>query len=174
MRPRSILVDDETTSTNKPRQLSFDGMASAPLRGSSRQKLNKLLLMTKPPYAVSEKIFHDAERHALGRTTRSAYPAELLHVSLLCIGAFQGRPDGVIARISAALRNFSARAIRITLNTAAHFGNRRSLVLKNTVEVPEMTCLTQTLQRTLRLHNVPHIRQSNFTPHVTVIYGCGE
>jgi 2'-5' RNA ligase len=167
-------MGDSATSADQPRQLSFDWLAAHPVTGHNRQRLSKLLLMTKPPGALSETIFRDAARHALGRTTRSAYPAELLHVSLLCIGAFQSRPDRLIARLAAALQDFSARPIPMTMDTVAHFGNRKSLALKSASVVPEITCLTQMLQARLRSHNVPHICQSAFTPHVTIIYGCGE
>lgn len=162
-------MGDSAASADRPQQLSFDWLAPATMRGHNRQKLSKLLLMTKPPSALSERIFRDAQRHALSRTTRSAYPAELLHISLLCIGAFHTRPDRLIARIAKALQDFSARPIPMTMDTVALFGNRRSLALKSASEVPEMTCLTSTLQTKLRSNNVPHIRQSAFTPHVTII-----
>lgn len=167
-------MGDSAASADQPRQLSFDWLAPHPVTGHTRQKLSKLLLMTKPPGAVSETIFRDAQRHALGRTTRSAYPAELLHLSLLCIGAFQSRPDRLIARLAAALQDFSAQPIPIIMDTVAHFGNRKSLALKSASEVPEMTCLMKMLQTRLRSHNVPYICQRAFTPHVTIIYGCGE
>ena len=167
-------MGDSAASADQPRQLSFDWLAPHPVRGHTRQKFSKLLLMTKPPGTLSEKIFQDTQRHALSRTTRSAYAAELLHVSLLCIGAFQARPDRLIARLGTALQDFSAHPIPMTMDTVAHFGNRKSLVLKSMSEIPEMTCLTQMLQTRLRAHNVPHICQSSFTPHVTIIYGCGE
>lgn len=167
-------MGDSAASADQPRQLSFDWLAPHPVRGHNRQKLSKLLLMTKPPSALSEKIFRDAQRHTVGRTTRSAYPAKLLHVSLLCIGAFQTRPNRLIARLTTALQDFSAPPIRMTMDTVAHFGNRKSLALKSASVIPEMTCLTQMLQTRLRSHNLPHIGQSTFTPHVTIIYGCGE
>ncbi|KAA3510945.1 2'-5' RNA ligase [Agrobacterium rosae] len=174
MRPGSIIMGDSAASADQPRQLSFDWLAPATMRGHNRQKLSKLLLMTKPPSALSETIFNDAQIHALGRTTRSAYPAELLHVSLLCIGAFQTRPDRLIARLKTVLQDFSAHPIPMTMDTAAHFGNRKSLALKSASVIPEMTCLTQMLQTRLRSRNLPHICQSTFTPHMTIIYGCGE
>lgn len=167
-------MGDSAASADQPRQLPFDWLAPHPARGNHRQKLSKLLLMTKPPSALSEKIFRDAQIHALGRTTRSAYPAELLHVSLLCIGAFQTRPDRLIARLTTALQDFAAPPVPMTMDAVAHFGNRKSLALKSASVIPEMTCLTQKLQTKLRSHNVPHLGQRGFTPHVTIIYGCGE
>ena len=124
-------MGDSAASADQPRQLSFDWLASRRVRGHNRQKLSKLLLMTKPPIALSEKIFSDAKRHALIRTALRAYPAELLHVSLLCIGAFQTRPDRLIASLTTALQDFSAPPIPMTMDTVALFGNRRSLALRS-------------------------------------------
>jgi 2'-5' RNA ligase len=167
-------VGFELTDGGALRQLYFDGLEPQKIRRFNPRFLSKLLLVLKPPPALAERIYADASHHAEGRTLREAYPAELLHITLMCIGCFDTIPQGLISRLKAALGEVRARPVPITLDGSSLFGNRNSLVLRSSREMPEIDALVKMLQRALWRANLPYIPASSFTPHITMIYGCGK
>lgn len=164
----------ELTDGGASRQLYFDGLEPQKIRRFSPRFLSKLLLVLKPPPALAERIFADASHHAEGRTRREAYPAELLHITLMCIGCFDTVPHGLVKRLKAALGEVRARPVPITLDGSSLFGNRNSLVLRSSRDMPEIDALVRMLQRALWRANLPYIPASSFTPHITMVYGCGK
>ena len=156
------------------KQLCFDGLEPQKIRRVNPRFRSKLLLVLKPPRPLAERIFADASHHAMGRTNREAYPAELLHITLLCLGCFDTVPPGLTSRLKAAMAAVSARPVPITLDASALFGSRNSLVLRNGGDMPEIHALVKLLQRALRQANLPYIATPSFTPHITMIYGCGK
>jgi len=156
------------------RQLCFDGLEPQKIRRINPRFRNKLLLLLKPPRQLAERIFVDASHHAKGRTTREAYPAELLHITLLCLGCFETIPHGLTSRLKAAMGAVNARPVPVTLDASALFGSRNSLVLRNGGDLPEINALVKLLQRALRQANLPYIAAPSYTPHITMIYGCGK
>ncbi|UXS33122.1 2'-5' RNA ligase [Agrobacterium tumefaciens] len=164
----------ELTEKGALRQLVFDGLEPQKIRRFNPRFSNKVLLLLKPPAALAERIFADASCHAAGRTKREAYPAELLHITLLCIGCFETVPHGLVNRLKAALEEIKARPVPITFDRTSLFGNRNSLVLSSSREMPELKALVKMLQRALWRANLPYIAAPSFTPHLTMIYGCGK
>jgi 2'-5' RNA ligase len=164
----------ELTDGGALRQLYFDGLEPQKIRRFSPRFLSKLLLVLKPPPTLAARIFADASHHAEGRTLRETYPAELLHITLMCIGCFDTVPHGLTNRLKAALGEVRARPVPITLDASSLFGNRNSLVLRSNRDMPEMSALVKMLQRALWRANLPYIAASSFTPHITMIYGCGK
>jgi 2'-5' RNA ligase len=156
------------------RQLFFEGWEPEKISRFNPRSSSKLLVVTKPPAALAERIFADASCHAAGRTKREAHPPELLHISLLCIGGFETVPHGLVNRLKAALGEIKARPVPITFDGTSLFGNRNSLALHSGHEMPELKALVKMVQRALRRANLPYIAASSFTPHLTVIYGCGK
>jgi 2'-5' RNA ligase len=164
----------ELTDEGALRQLHFEGLEPQKTRRFSPRFRSKLLLLLKPPPALAERIFADASHHSAGRTRREAYPAELLHITLMCIGCFDAIPRGLITSLKAALAEVRARPVPITLDGSSLFGNRNSLVLQNSRDMPEIDALVKMLQRALWRANLPYIAASSFMPHLTMIYGCGK
>lgn len=167
-------MECELTDERALRQLCFEGLEPQKIRRVNPRFRSKLLLLLKPPRAVAERIHADASHHALGRTKREPYPAELLHITLLCLGCFDTIPQGLTSRLKAAMGAVSARPVPVTLDGSAIFGNRNSLVLRNEGGLPEVHGLVKLLQRTLRQANLPYIATPSFTPHITTIYCCGK
>lgn len=156
------------------KQLCFEGLEPQKTRRFNPRFRSKLLIVLKPPPVLAERIFADASDHATGRTSRDVYPPELLHITLLCLGCFEAVPKGLVKRLTAALGEVKARPVPITLDGSSLFGNRSSLVLQNSRDMPEIDALVKMLQRALRRANLPYIPASSFTPHLTMIYGCGK
>ncbi|CVI56579.1 2'-5' RNA ligase family protein [Agrobacterium leguminum] len=156
------------------RQLFFEGWEPEKIRRFNPRFSSKLLITVKPPAALAERIFADASRHAAGRTKREACPPELLHITLLCIGGFETVPHGLVERLKAALGEIKARPVPITFDGTLLFGNRNSLALRSSREMQELKALAKMVQRALRRANLPYVAASSFTPHLTVIYGCGK
>ena len=164
----------ELTDKGGVRQLFFEGLETPKIQRLNPRFRSKLLLLLKPPAALADRIFADASQYAEGRTRRAAYPAELLHITLLCIGCFETVPHGLISRLKAALGEINARPVPITFEETSLFGNRNSLVLRSSRDMPEIKALVKILQRALWRANLPFVTASSFTPHLTMIYGCGK
>ncbi len=164
------LSSDETVSD----QLCFNWTQSARQARFNVRFLSKLLFLLKPPQPLSEQIFADACRHAEGRTRRKAYPADLLHITLFCVGCFGAIPESLISRIRKAMDGISGRPFPVTLDRCAVFGNRSSHVLKSSQDIPEIEGLARLLQRQLRRRNLPFVPFQPIVPHITTIYGCGK
>ncbi|UXT50549.1 2'-5' RNA ligase [Agrobacterium tumefaciens] len=156
------------------KQLFLEGLGPHRIRRSSPRFSSKILIVLKPPAALAERIFADASHHAQGRTKRAAYPPELLHITLLCIGCFETVPHALTGRLKAALGEIKARPVPVTFDGTSLFGNRNSLVLRSSRAMPELNALSKILQRTLRRANLPCVAASSLTPHLTMIYGCGK
>lgn len=116
----------------------------------------------------------DAARHAGSRTRRAAYPADLLHMTLLCMEQFDEPPRHLIPSIDAAIRWIRARPIRIDLDGSDLFGGKRHLVLTSSAVNRELRSFVRMLWNTLTRHNLPRFPLASFEPHVTVIYDCGK
>lgn len=164
----------ELTDKGGVKQLFFEGLEPPKIQRFNPRLRSKVLIVLKPPAALAERIFADASHHAEGRTRRAAYPAELLHITLLCVGCFETAPRGLINRLKAALGEIEARPVPITFEETSLFGNRNSLVLRSGRDMPEIKALVKMLQRALWRANLPFIAASSFTPHLTMIYGCGK
>lgn len=156
------------------RQLFFEGCEPEKIRRFNPRFSSKLLITVKPPATLAERIFADASRHAAGRTKREAYPQELLHITLLCIGSFETVPQGLVNRLRAVLGEIKARPVPITFDGSSLFGNRNSLVLRSSREMQELKALAKMVQRALWRANLPYVVAPSFTPHLTMIYGCGK
>ena len=164
----------ELTDKGDLQQLFFEGLEPQKIQRLNPRFRSKLLLLLKPPVALADRIFADASHHAEGRTKRAAYPAELLHITLLCIGCFETVPRGLTNRLKAALGDIEARPVPITFEETSLFGSRNSLVLRSSRDMTEIKALVKILQRALWRANLPFITASSFTPHLTMIYGCGK
>lgn len=164
----------ELAEEGSSKQLCFEGWESEKIRRFNPRLSSKLLIMVKPPAALAERIFADASCHAAGRTKREAYPPELLHITLLCVGCFETVPHGLVHRLKATLGEIKARPVPITFDGSSLFGNRNSLVLHSGSEMQELKALAKMVQRSLRRANLPYVAASSFTPHLTMIYGCGK
>jgi 2'-5' RNA ligase len=137
------------------RQLCFEGWEPEKIRRFNPRSSSKLLIMVKPPATLAERIFADASRHAEGRTKREAYPPELLHITLLCVGCFETVPHGLVHRLKSALGGIKARPVPITFDGSSLFGNRNSLVLRSGSEMQELKALAKMVQRSLWRANLP-------------------
>ncbi|MDS7595938.1 2'-5' RNA ligase [Agrobacterium tumefaciens] len=157
-----------------PAQLSFDWVQTATTALFNQRFQSKALFLLKPPQPVGEQIFADTCRHAGGRTHREAYPADLLHITLFCVGCFRTLPEGLLGRIQKAMDEIRARPIPVALDRSAIFGDRASLVLKSSYDTVEIEGLSRILQRHLRKKNLPFVQIGPSVPHITTIYGCGN
>ncbi|MFS8122025.1 2'-5' RNA ligase family protein [Rhizobium sp. BR 250] len=164
----------ELTDKGGLRQLFLEGFKPEKQRRINPRFSSKVLVVVKPPAALAERIFADASHHATGRTKREAHPAELLHITLFCIGCFDTVPHGLVNRLKAALGEIRARPVPITFDGSSLFGNRNCLVLGSSREMLELRALAKMVQRALWRANLPYIAASSFTPHLTMIYGCGK
>ncbi|MDH7802637.1 2'-5' RNA ligase [Rhizobium sp. AN70] len=164
----------ELTAEQAPEQFILEGFEPSKTRRAATGSRSKLFFAMKPPWAIAERIFTDAADHATGRTRRKAYPAELLHITLVAIGGFQAIPHGLINRLQTAMEDVKARPISVTLDRSALFGNRNSLALHNVGGLPAISSLAAMIRRTLRRRNLPCAPQQSLTPHVTTVYGCGK
>ncbi|AYM63836.1 2'-5' RNA ligase family protein [Agrobacterium fabrum] len=164
----------ELTDKEGLRQLFLEGFELEKQRRINPRFSSKVLIVVKPPAALAERIFTDASSHAAGRTKREAYPAELLHITLLCVGCFDTVPRGLVNRLKEALGEIRARPVPITFDGSSLFGNRNCLVLNSRREMLELRALAKMVQRALWRANLPYIAASSFMPHLTMIYGCGK
>lgn len=164
----------ELTDKGGSRQLFLEGFELEKPRRINPRFRSKVLIVLKPPAALAERIFTDASCHAAGRTKREAYPAALLHITLLCIGCFDTVPHALVNRIKAALGEIRARPVPITFDGSSLFGNRNCLVLNSRREMLELKALAKMVQRALWRANLPYVAASQFTPHLTAIHGCGR
>lgn len=155
------------------KQLCFEGLEPQNPRRINPRFHSKLLILLRPPPVLADGICSDASRHAAQHTSREAYPAELLHITLVCLGGFDAVPRGLINRVTAVLREVRARPVPVTLDGSSLFGNRKSLALNSSKPMPEIDALAKMIQRALKRDNLPYIRTS-LTPHMTTIYGCGK
>jgi RNA 2',3'-cyclic 3'-phosphodiesterase len=154
--------------------LPFDDEApSRPERGRSRK--SNLMIVVKPPSTVSLAIHGDAQLHAGSQNSRKgAYPAHLLHMTLLCMEGFDAPPKALIDKARAVISDVQARPLAITLDSSGLFGGKQHLALFRNRGNPFVNQFSHILRRTLERHNLPSFRLVGATPHVTVIYGCGR
>ncbi|EKJ94124.1 hypothetical protein C241_19811 [Bradyrhizobium lupini HPC(L)] len=164
----------ELTDNGGSGQLFLEGFDLEKQRRVNPRFGNKVLIVLKPPVALAERIFTDASCHAAGRTKRAAHPAELLHITLLCVGCFDTVPRSFANRLKAALGEIRARPVPITFDGSSLFGNRSCLALSSRREMLELRALAKMVQRALWRANLPFVAASSFTPHLTVVYGCGK
>ncbi|MGK6314615.1 2'-5' RNA ligase family protein [Neorhizobium sp. DT-125] len=143
-------------------------------QGRARPHPSKLFFCLKPTPFASRRMNRDAARHAGNRARRAAYPAELLHMTLLCMEQFDEPPRHLIPSIDAAIRRIRARPIRIDLDGSDLFGGKRHLVLTSSAVNRELRGFVRTLRNTLTRHNLPRFPLTSLEPHVTVIYDCGK
>lgn len=155
-------------------QLSFIWSATNENVRRQRRLRSKLMLLTKPPQDIASTIFEAAQRHAIGRTHRLPHPAEMLHISLVCIGEFDVPPLGLIKGLRSAMERLQACPSTITMDESSIFGGGKSLVLKSATDTGELACLAERLKGLLRRGNLPYAETGHIEPHVTVIYGCGR
>ncbi|KIV62088.1 hypothetical protein SZ54_4211 [Rhizobium sp. UR51a] len=83
-------------------------------------------------------------------------------------------PRSFANRLKAALGEIRARPVPITFDGSSLFGNRSCLALSSRREMLELRALAKMVQRALWRANLPFVAASSFTPHLTVVYGCGK
>ena len=146
----------------------------SPPQGEPRLHPSKLFFALKPATFASRRMNRDAAGHARGRTRQTAYPADLLHMTLLCMEQFDAPPRYLRPSIDAALRKIRARPILIELDASDVFGGKKHLVVTSSSANRELRSFVRILRNTLTRHNLPRFPLTSFEPHVTIIYGCGK
>jgi 2'-5' RNA ligase len=132
------------------------------------------MLVLKPSTPLGLIMHGDAMLHAANQSTRDAYPAHLLHMSLLCMEEFDEPPLPLIEATRMVMAGIQARPIPITLDSSGLFGGRRHLALYRAKGNPIVNQFAQMLRRALARHNLPNVWMADAAPHVTLIYGCGR
>jgi RNA 2',3'-cyclic 3'-phosphodiesterase len=135
---------------------------------------SELFFVIKPPSCMSKQIHDAACRHAVGRTSRIAHPAELLHVSLLLMDEFDEPPYHLVPRIETAIGSIRARPFDIVLDGCALYGNGQHLALTSSNRNSGIQAFVRMLHGALTRHNLPRIALRSLSPHVTIIYGYGR
>jgi 2'-5' RNA ligase len=139
-------------------------------RTSSPVPKSKLMFVLKPPKDVTFRMHAEATRHVQAESECPAYPADLLHMSLLCVSAFDAPPKSMIAKARAAAASIEARPIPITLDNSGFFGGRRHLALYRNAGNLMVVQFAEMLRTVLRRHNLPCFEAAKSTPHVTLSY----
>ncbi|MFB9949837.1 2'-5' RNA ligase family protein [Rhizobium puerariae] len=153
--------------------LPFDE-GGLPRLGRAKRQPSKLFFALKPPDRMARDICRAAARHALNRTRQPAYPAGLLHMTLLCMDAFHAPPRHLIPDIENAVGGISARPVSLALDGSALLGGKRHLALTSMAKNSALEGFVRILRNVLSRHNLPGRPSGSFTPHVTIIYGCGK
>lgn len=143
-------------------------------RNTRKGRRSKLFFALKFSDDLSLRIHDDTLRHAAGRTHRPAYPANLLHMTLLCMEEFYAPPYHLMPKIEQAMADIRARPIRIVFDRSAIFGKKQHLVLTGGDAHRELPSFVRMLHAALSRHNLPRYPATSFKPHVTVIYDCGR
>jgi len=134
-----------------------------------------LFFALKPPEELARGLQETAVLHcARHSAARSAYYADLLHVSLICLGEYAEPPLLMIARIKDALDGFRARPFGLSFDHTEFFGGRRHLVLVEKGPNAEFVQFWRMLRRALVAGNVWRERAGGITPHMTIVYDCRE
>jgi 2'-5' RNA ligase len=139
-------------------------------RGSDSRSASTLMFLLRPPKDLSLRMHQEAERHTQNQAAGPAYPAHLLHMSLLCLGRFDAPPKAIIARAKAAAASIQARPIPITLDSSGFMGGKRQLALYPAKGNQRIVQFGEILGRSLRHHNLPGLVEKQPTPHVTLIH----
>ncbi len=135
---------------------------------------SKLMFVLKPSTPMGLIMHGDAMHHAANQNTRDAYPAHLLHMSLLCMEQFDEPPMALIEATRMVAATLHARPVPVTLDSSGLFGGKRHLALYRAKGNPVVNQFAQMLRSALSRHNLPSYRMADATPHVTLIYGCGR
>lgn len=160
-------------NTGQP-SLPFDeGWPLPPSRAGTPK--SKLMIVLKPPASVSLTMHGDAVLHAANQNIRrEAYPAHLMHMTLLCVEGFDEPPKGLIEKTRMVAASIQARPLPINLDSSGLFGGKRHLALYPAQGNLLVTQFSRILSRALNRHNLPNFKMADATPHVTLIYGCGR
>lgn len=140
----------------------------------SRKGRSKLFFILRPPQSIREEIYTLALDYASSQNGIQVHPADLLHITLLSIAAFDRVPYELISRIDHAIGTIQARPIMIRLDCGAIFGNRRHLVLTSSAQNIDLCAFVGLLHHALSRHNLPRQVERAISPHVTMIYGYGN
>lgn len=143
--------------------------AARPVRPKS-----KLMFVLKPSTQMGLIMHGDAMLHAVNQNTRDAYPAHLLHMSLLCMEQFDEPPMALIEATRMVAADIQARPVPVTLDSSGLFGGKRHLALYRAKGNPAVNQFARMLRNALSRHNLPSYRMADAAPHVTLIYGCGH
>ncbi|WP_162894918.1 2'-5' RNA ligase family protein [Rhizobium terrae] len=135
---------------------------------------SKLMFVLKPSVPLSLAMHDAAKLHAANQNARDAYPAHLLHMTLLCMEGFDEPPEALIRKTRPVVDDIRARPLPVTLDSSGLFGGRRHLALYCSEGNPPVTRFSRMLSQTLTRHNLPNFRMADAMPHVTLIYGCGR
>ncbi|CDZ58043.1 2'-5' RNA ligase [Neorhizobium galegae bv. orientalis] len=149
-----------------------EGWLSKPTPPARRK--SKLMFVLKPSAPLGLVMHGDAMIHAANENTRDAHPADLLHMSLLCMEQFEEPPMPLIEATKMVAASLQARPVPVTLDSSALFGGKRHLALYRARGNPVAVQFAQMLRRALARHNLPNYWMADTTPHVTLIYGCGR
>jgi RNA 2',3'-cyclic 3'-phosphodiesterase len=161
-------------NTGQP-SLPFDEGWPPPLPGRLRSPTSKLMIVLKPSAPVSLAMHSDAVLHAANQNSRKdAYPAHLLHMTLLCMEGFDEPPRKLIEKTCMVAASIHARPLPITLDSSGLFGGKKHLALYPAQGNLPVTQFSKVLRRALNRHNLPNFQVADATPHVTLIYGCGR
>lgn len=172
---RSHYYDGSKMSLRKhASQLSFPFGESWQLPNRPERRKSKLMIVLKPSAPLGLIMHGDAMIHATNQNTRDAYPADLLHMSLLCMEEFDEPPAALIEATRMVMAGIHARPIPITLDSSGLFGGRRHLALYRAKGNPIVNQFAQMLRHALTRHNLPNVWMADAAPHVTLIYGCGR
>lgn len=146
-----------------------------PPSSRARDPKSKLMFVLKPSAPVGLAMHDDAVLHAANQNSRKdAYPAHLLHMTLLCMEGFDEPPQTLIDRTCMAAADIQARPLPVTLDSSGLFGGKRHLALYRGQGNHLVTQFSQVLRRALSRRNLPNFAVTGATPHVTLIYGCGR
>jgi 2'-5' RNA ligase len=155
-------------------QLLLSGSDNWPAqRGGASRSGSTLMFLLRPPKDLSLRMHQEAERHTQERSAVPAYPAHLLHMSLLCLGQFDAPPKAIITRAKAAAGCIQARPIPITLDSSGFFGGKRHLALYSGTGNQRIVQFGEILGRALRHHNLPGFVKQQPAPHVALSYDSG-
>lgn len=154
-----------------PPSLPFEGL---PFQRRPREVTNNLFLALRVPERVALLMHDSAARYAVGRTKKRAHRADLLHMTLLFLGDYSTQPWRRVETIRRLCSGIRHCPIPVTLDRGAVFGSGRDLVVVPRQTNPPLMDFARGLKQTFRHYGLLPPGVSNFSPHVTVIYGCGE
>lgn len=161
-------------NTGQP-SLPFDEGWSPPQSRVTVSHKSKLMFVLKPSVPLSLAMHGDAALHAANQNSRKeAYPAHLLHMTLLCMEGFDEPPRKLIEKTRMVAAGIRARPLPITLDSSGMFGGKRHLALYPAQGNFPVVQFSRVLGRALRGSNLPSFKIVDATPHVTLIYGCGR
>ena len=156
-----------------PRQLSL-ALGDPAQRRRSAPARDKLYFAVVPPPPVAAGIRCEAERqrHLCGSSGKLQSP-EVLHVSLVCLGVFDGPPDCVIQAGKHIGSAVEASPFFVTFDRVVSFksSGNRPFVLVGSNGMDQLVTLRRGLVGAMRKFGWPAAVDRSFTPHVTMMYG---